>query len=201
MAVLTFPNITSERQDFGVRYSTQVHPSRLNGIIDAVELPGARWRGSLGFSDMTPLESADLKAFLLELRGAAGTFFYGDITHTTPFNAVTGSPTIAGASTESLIRVTLGSSSPEFSTGDYIQIGTDDQRELKMILSSTVVSGDTYDLAIEPVIRRTDYVGLSVVYTNPKGVFMLTTDEQAFWSTRSKALLSDINIEFIEVFM
>lgn len=200
MAILTFPSITPEIQDFGIKYNTQISTSSISGVVQTVELPGARWRGSLSFRDMTLLESADLKAFLLELRGSAGLFFFGDLAHTSPFNTVTGSPTIDSASTNRIIRVTLGASSPAFSTGDYVQIGADDQRELKMILDSTNVAGDTYDLTIEPMIRRTDYVGLSVVYTNPKGVFMLTTDEQGTWGIRSKARLSDMSMEFIEMY-
>ena len=200
MAILTFPSIVPDTQNFGIEYNTQVSSSQISGVVQTVELPGARWVGNLNFVDMTKSESADLKAFMLELRGSAGRFFYGDITHTSPFNAVTGSPTIDSASTARVIRVTLGSSSPAFSTGDYVQIGADDYRELKMVLSSSLVGGDTYDLTVEPMIRRTDYVGLSVVYTDPKGVFLLSSNDQARWATTSKALLSDMTLDFIEVF-
>jgi hypothetical protein len=193
MAILTFPSIIAERQDFGVRYNTQISPSKVSGFMQRVELPGARWRGTLGYSELTPVEAATLKGFLLELRGSSGSFFYGDAAHTSPFTPITGSPTIAGGSTPGLIDVSVTTGS--FTVGDYIQIGTDDQRELKMVIS---VAGD--DIGIEPLIRRTDYIGKPVVYTNPKGVFLLTSDEQALWSTRGKALLSDINIEFVEDF-
>ena len=69
-----------------------------------------------------------------------------------------------------------------------------------MVLLSTSVAGDTYDLTIEPMIRRTTYLGQSVVYTNPKGVFLLNTSDQAKWATRSKALLTDMSLQFTEVF-
>jgi len=200
MAVLAFPTITPEMQDFGIRYNTQVSSSDISGVTQTVELPGARWSGNISFRDMTLQESADLKAFLLRLRGSAGRFYYGDVSHTSPFNVVTGSPTVESASTRRIVRVTLGSSSPTFSAGDYIQIGTGEDRELKMIMSSALVSGDTYDLTIEPMIRMATYVGESVVYTNPTGVFLLTSSDQAKWATRSKALLSDISIDFLEVF-
>jgi hypothetical protein len=200
MAILTFPSIVPEIQEFGITYNTQISTSTIAGQTQTVELPGARWHGSVSYSQMTPSESADLKAFLLQLRGSKGTFFYGDLTHTTPFNDVYGSITIDSASIPSIIRLDLGSGSPAFSAGDYIQIGADDSRELKMVISSTNISGDTYDLVIEPLIRRTDYVGLSVTYADPKGVFMLTSDDQASWGSRSKAQLSDINLDFIEIF-
>jgi len=200
MAVITFPSITPEIQEFGIEYNTQVSSSPISGITQTVELPGARWKGNISFRDMTNIESSDLKAFMLQLRGSSGRFYYGDVTHTSPFNTVTGSPTITAPSTARVIRMTLGSSSPQFSPGDYVQIGTDESRELKMVLSSALVSGDTYDVTIEPMIRRTDYVGLSVVYSSPTGVFLLSSSGQAMWSVRSKALLSDMSLDFIEVF-
>ena len=200
MSILTYPTIIPEIQNFGIKYNTQVSTSTISGVNQTVELPGARWVGDVSFRDMTLAESASLKTFLLELRGSAGTFFYGDISHTSPFNSVTGSPIILSASTERIIKITLGVSSPALSGGDYLQLGTDDQRELKMVISSTNTGGDDYDIVLEPLIRRTDFLGLSVVYTDPKGVFMLTSDIQGRWGNRSKALLSDINLEFIYIF-
>lgn len=198
MAILTFPNILPESLEFGIRYNTQVSTSSLNGVNQRVEMPGARWFGSMSFTDMTVAESAALKSFMLELRGSAGAFFFGDLSHTAPFTTVSGSPTVDSISTARIIRTTVGSGS--FSPGDYIQIGSDDQRELKMIISSASVGGNTYDLTIEPMIRRIDYIGLPIVYTNPKGVFFLTASDQARWATRSKAKLQDISLEFIELF-
>ena len=61
------------------------------------------------------------------------------------------------------------------------------------------VTGTTQQtLTIEPLIRRTDYIGLDVRYTNPTGKFLLTSDDQARWAVRSKAKLSDLALEFIE---
>jgi hypothetical protein len=200
MAILTFPSIVADTQDFGIKYNTQVSTSTISGVNQVVELPGARWKGSLTFRDLTVLESSTLRVFMLELRGSSGTFFYGDITHTAPFDNVLGTPTILTASTPRTIKITLDSGTDNLSPGDYLQIGSDDQRELKMIISSTNTGGNDFDVVIEPMIRRIDYIGLDVVYNNPKGVFMLTADDQGKWSSRSKAKLSDMTLEFIEIF-
>jgi len=201
MAAIAFPSIEAEIQDFGISYNTQVSSSDISGVTQTVELPGARWAGSLSYRDMIVVESATLKKFLLQLRGSSGRFFYGDRTHTDPFNVVTGSPTVTVvAGNRGLIRVTLGGGSPVFSPGDFIQIGIDDQRELKMVLASAIVSGDTHELTIEPLIRRNIYSGQNVVYTSPTGVFMLSASDQAKWASRTKAQLSDMSISFIEVF-
>lgn len=200
MAILSFPSITPDNVTFGIRYNTQVSTSDISGVIQTVEIPGARWVGSMIFRDMTLEESATLKAFLLKLRGSAGKFYYSDISHTNPFTTVTGSLSIETGSTPRLIKVTV--TSGNFDEADYIQIGnnSDESRELKMIVSSSIAnSPNTYDLIIEPMIRRIDYVGLSAIYTNPKGVFMLTSSDQANWAIRSKANLSDISLDFIEI--
>ena len=197
---IVFPTITPEIQDFGIAYNTQVSSSPISGVTQTVEMPGARWLGNISFRDMTPTESAALKVFLLQLRGSAGRFYYGDVSHTDPFNAVTGSPTVTVIpNRRDQIQVTLGSNI-EFSPGDYIQIGTDDQRELKMVLVSALDSGTTYTLTIEPLIRRNVYAGESVIYSSPTGVFLLSSSDQAKWSIRSKALLSDMSLDFVEVF-
>lgn len=200
MAILTYPtSILPEILDFGIRYNTQVSSSTISGVTQRVELPGARWIGSMSFRDLTPADAATLKGFLLELRGSSGAFFFGDLSHTSPFNTVTGSLTVDGASTNRIVRTTVSTGS--FSIGDYIQIGTDDQRELKMIIGVSDQGGGTFDLTVEPMIRRTDYSGKPIVYTNPKGVFFLTESDQARWSTRSKAQLQDMSIDFIELFL
>ena len=200
MAILTYPTtILPEVHEFGIKYNTQVSTSTINGVTQRVELPGARWMGGLSFRDLTPEDSATLKSFLLELRGSSGSFFFGDLTHTSPFSTVTGSPDVETGSTAKILKTSV--SSGTFTAGDYIQIGSDDSRELKMIVGATNTGGNAWDLTIEPMIRRTDYIGLPIVYTNPKGVFFLTESDQARWSVRSKALLQDMSIEFIELFL
>lgn len=198
MAVISFPSITPEMQQFGIQYNTQVSSSPISGVSQTVELPGARWAGNIGFTDMTASESAALKAFLLRLRGSAGRFYYGDKSHTEPFLNVTSGGSVTSSTGRRHIKCTT--TGQPFSVGDYIQIGNDENRELKMIIAASQDTGLTYDYTVEPFIRRTTYVGQNIYYDNPTGVFMLTSSDQARWAVRSKALLSDINLDFIEVY-
>ena len=152
----------------------------------------------MSFRDLTTTESDTLKTFLLELRGSAGSFFFGDLSRTSPLNTVTGSLTVETGSTNKIIQTTVSSGS--FSPGDYIQIGSDNSRELKMIIAASDLGAGVFNLTVEPMIRRTDYIGLPITYTNPKGLFFLTESDQARWSIRSKAQLQDISFDFIELF-
>jgi len=196
MTILNFPNIIPDTLEFGIKYNTQISTTSLTGAVTTIELPGARWKGNMSFRDLTLAESADLKAFLMQLRGMSGRFYFGDLSHTVPFDTtIAGQPIdIEGTSTPRLIDVTP--SSGDFQAGDYVQISNDTSRELKMVVVKTGSSPQT--LQIEPLVRRTDYKTEDLYYTNPKGVFMLDSDEQASWAIRSKALLSDVNISFIE---
>lgn len=196
MAILTFPSVTPDILNFGIKYSTQVSSTSLTGIVQTVELPGARWNGNMSFRDTTHVESASLKAFLMELRGASGRFYYGDISSANPQNTITGTFNIETGSDNRNIIVTP--TSGVFSIGDRVQIGTDTNREYKMVIA---VSGTTTQtLTVEPLIRRTDYIGLELVYSDPTGVFMLSQDDYAKWSVRTKVYLSDLSFDFIEAF-
>lgn len=200
MPALDFPaGLIPDSQTFGIRYNTQVAVSQISGATQVVEMPGARWRGSISFRDLVPTDAADLQAFMLELRGSAGLFHYGDLSRTDPQTAVTGTLEVETGSTNRLVYTTP--STGGFTAGDYIQIGaTGDSPELKMIISVSGSPGSQQSLTIEPALRRTDYLGKTIVYSNPVGEFRLINEDQLIWSVRSKAKLSDINLEFLEFF-
>lgn len=199
---INFPsNLYPDDQSFGIIYNTQIATSTLNGRVQTVELPGARWKGSVNFKDLTVAGSADLKRFLLELRGSSGRFWYGDLTHTLPFNSVSGALTVNSGSSARVVNTTFDSASEILSVGDYIEIGyPSGTSELKMIIDVSNTGGLDYDLTVEPMIRRTDYVGLNIKYSTPRGRFMLLNDEAAYWASRGKGHLTDISFDFIEVF-
>jgi hypothetical protein len=198
MTILSFPNITPDTQDFGITYLTQVSSTSLTNIIQTIELPGARWHGQMTFRDLTSADSAALKAFLLQLRGASGRFYFGDLEFSGPQDTdLAGTVEIQTGSTARSLLID-GISAGTFTVGDRIQIGneTSTLREYKMVVD--VVS--TNELIIEPMMRRDDYVGKEIFYTNPTGIFMLDADDYAKWSLRSKAKLSDLSFGFVEAF-
>lgn len=199
MAAINFPSLIPESTTFGIRYNTQISTSALSGVSQVVEMPGARWRGNITFRDLVPSDAADLQAFMLELRGSAGLFHYGDPSRTSPQTQITGTLEVETGSTSRLIYTTP--STGGFSVGDYIQIGaTGDSPEYKMVISVSGPPASQQALTIEPAMRRTDYLGKTIVYSNPVGEFRLINEDQLMWAVRSKAYLTDINLEFLEFF-
>jgi hypothetical protein len=206
MAVLNWEtdasDITPDTCEFGISFNSLIHTSSLSGISQTMELPGARWRLKLSFKDLEPTESRVLISFLTRLRGSAGRFYCYDFGRATSRGDI--DDTVLVAIADSVTQVTLkdsegGAVNGSLEVGDYISIGNDTDRELKMITND--LGGDSYN--IEPGFRKTlaSYTDDPVAYTKGLATFMLSSDEQAYWSTRSKALITDIDIDAYEVFL
>lgn len=194
MAILTFPSLVPDNQTFGIQTTTFVNVTSVGSFTQTIEIPGARWKGSMTFSDLTIADSITLKTFLLKLRGPAGRFYFNDLSQTAPQGAVTGTKTIQAGSDQ---RDIILNNTTNMTIGDYIQLGTGTTRELKMIVDK---SGAT--LTVEPMIRApiADLIGTNVTYSNPLGIFMLTSDDQSSWDIRGKSYLSTVSLDFIEAY-
>jgi len=199
MTVISTPPVVPESINFGITHNVTVSVSPLSGSTQTLELPGARWKASLTYTDLTSQEAKLMKAWLVSLRGMAGRFYLYDYGETSTLNAVTGTPTIETGSTRRLITATTTGAA--FVPGDYLEIrssSVDESRELKMVIAASATGPGTRNYTIEPPIRRDTYVGLDIIYSECKGVFMLANNDQTYWSTRSKAYLNDITIDCIE---
>jgi len=195
------PNLVPSTFEFGIVTKTLVSTSALTGSAKTIEIPGARWRLRMSFTDLTQEDMRPLMAFLMRLRGAAGRFTYTDIT--APITSVTGTLTIG--TVHSANEVTIAGATGAFIPGDYISItrsGDAGDVELKMITS--VVSANRY--TIEPALRSRPlsfYTNKAIVRRTgsvyPKAKFMLTSDDQVYWPSKGKIFLSSIDLEAIEV--
>lgn len=192
--------VVPDSAEFGITYNTLIHTSPLSGATQTLEMPGARWKMRLSFRNLEPSEGRKLASFLTRLRGAAGRFYCHDYGRPTPQNITTSlnsttlvSTVSAGSNSVSLTGYSTGS----LTVGDYISIGNNGLRELKIIVADN--NNGLY--TIEPKMRATKSAGTPVIVNKPSTVFMLSSDEQAYWSTRSKAFLSDIDIDAVEIFL
>ena len=77
-----FPDIRPSSIEWWLDSNTLVHQSPLSRSTHTLELPGARWRVSMTFSNLLRPELDALTAFVNGLRGAAGRFTFGPLQQT-----------------------------------------------------------------------------------------------------------------------
>ena len=141
MAVKNFPNVSPDANpSFTLESNTSSFESSLNKSVQHMELPGARWRGSVAFSNRTRQEANKIKAFMASLGGQVGRFYL------TPFdayqngtmsgNGVVDGPVAFGVSSIPTKGWT-GGQDTLFEAGDYIEANG----ELKMVTDDVAGSG------------------------------------------------------------
>jgi hypothetical protein len=214
MAVLDFPNIPKpDAESWTLTFNTQTFTSDLNGAIQTAELPGARWSGTLTYTNRQGIDARRLRGFLAANRGRAGRFLV------TPADAVLeGSATQngivgGGASlvldfagevysqndwdaysapagvTEIQASGFGGAGEPALYAGDYFEVNG----ELK-------ICTDDYDggtLKFSPPLRVGVSYGQTVRVINPRVRVMLTNDDQASWSV-SAPVIYGVTFEVVE---
>ena len=188
MSVVAFPAI---RQPFEVswrlRGRTQTHTSPLDGTTQTLAMPGAYWEATLAWPALEQTEARLLEAFLAQMRGAQGRFFYGP-THAPRRATGGGSPVINGASqtgaTLSISGFTGGAQA--FLAGDWLSYtDTTGRARLHQATANSTANGSgVASVAIAPPIRRSGANGAAVNITVPVGVFRLSGDDGGEMRTR-----------------
>jgi hypothetical protein len=211
-----FPaNILPSEVTFGLRSNTQVFRSPLTASIQTLRMPGAAWAGRATFNDLQDAEARELEAFLVDLDGMNGRFYFGDYSLVEPRGAISGhtnSLQVRGASqTGSTLAVDNGPAnlSNAFLAGDYVAFDTSMGRELKMVTAAANFnsSGQT-TLSVAPNIRTSPSDNAAVAYrlnsatsvgnSDTTCVMRLQSDESQ-WSVRAP-VITGITISFIEAF-
>lgn len=194
---IPFPDISPASLEWRLVSNTQVFKSPLSGATQTLELPGARWAAALSYFNLEVAQLRVLSAFLVRLRGQAGTFTLHDFARPTPEGLATGTPVVSGAGQSGNTLVTTGwttSITGILLAGDYIQVGD----ELKMVVADANSDGSGgATLTIEPPWRNSPANGVGIVTNQPKCIMRLA-DPETGWKT-SPPVLTDISFNCIEV--
>lgn len=155
---------------------------------------GQMWQADITLPSMKRADAEQWISFLISLRGQFGTFLLGDPNGATPRGlaaTLAGSPVVDGADQTggSLdIRGASRNKTNWLRAGDYIQIGTGTGTNLHKVLADTSTDniGDcTVD--IWPHIRAAHPNGTSIVTSNAKGAFRLSSNETS-WSVNEASI-------------
>ena len=182
MTILTMP---SYREFSQVRFSLLSNglsfPSPLDGSVQTVEFPGARWMFSATLPPMRRDVAAAWQAFFTQLRGQSGRFYAGDSNATTPRGTALGSPLVNGGSQIGNSLITdawTPSQSTALLPGDYFQVGN----ELKMVLSTVVSDGSgNATITFEPPLRAPPSDNAPIITSSPVCIMRLTDNDQSGW--------------------
>lgn len=200
MSILTFPTLRAPSSStFQLVTNTLGFQSPLNKTTQTLELPGARWVFALTYQNLTDSERRILKAFIAQLRGAAGRFYLWDHNQPYPSGIATGTPVVNGAGqTGSSLSVSgwTASKTGILKAGDYFQVGT----ELKMMVADANSNGSGIaTLTFEPPLRAAPANGASIITTRPKCIMRLKDDEQDRFPV-IPGHFSNVTLEGSEVF-
>ena len=205
MATLSFPVIPkASAESWTLNYNTQTFTSDLNGAIQTAELPGARWSGTLTYSNRQGADAGKLRGFIAANRGSAGRFwvtpagaalngaatqngivgggaslsldFAGEVYSQNDWDAYSVN---AGATTIQASGFNAGVLAPLLA-GDYFEVNG----ELKIATSD--MASDTLNFA--PPLRNPVSYGQTVRVINPRVRVMLSSDDQASWQVSAPVI-------------
>jgi len=145
---------------------------------------GQAWAADVTLPPMKTADAETWLAFLLSLRGQYGTFSLGDPLRTS-LRGTAQSCTITGSPGDSTVDATVPSGQTLLA-GDYIDLGTGSDRTLHKVLINYTGTGAAADLEIWPALR-TAQSSTSAGLSNTKGIFRLSTNEQA-WSINEASI-------------
>jgi hypothetical protein len=146
--------------------------------------PGQMWTADVTLPPMKTTDAEQWLGFLLSLRGQFGTFLLGDPLRTSP-RGTAASCTITGVAGDNTVSATV-TAGQTLLAGDYIQLGTGANATLHKVLVNYTGTGSAANLEIWPALRvaRT---AVSATLSNAKGVFRLSSNEQA-WSINEASI-------------
>jgi hypothetical protein len=201
MTTKTFPILAQAAPvnlEWSLQSNTQTFTSPLNGTMQTLELPGARWRASFTFQNLAEADAAKLQAFLVSLRGQAGRFYLYNFARPKPNGVGTGTPRVNGAGQSGGTLLTDGWTASQtgiLKAGDFIGVNG----ELKMVTADVNSDGSgNATLSIEPPLRSSPADNSAITVTQPTTTFMLT-EATSKWVTRAP-IITDITIDAIEMF-
>lgn len=175
LPTITDPRSIELRAVNAVAYSQS--PFTFAGQAHAYQ--GQMWQADITLPPMRRTAAEQWIAFLLSLRGQFGTFLLGDTTCSSIRGTAT-SGTISGSAGDSSVTV---STAGTLLAGDMFQLGTGSDATLHKVLQDQDGSGT---LEIWPALRKTR-AGSDMTLTNARGLFRLSTNEQA-WSINEASI-------------
>ncbi len=188
---LTFPAGGIASVEFMAKDKVGDFSNEFSGIQSVIAHTGQRWEILITSVLMNRADASEWIAFLNELQGKRGTFYFGDPFNPTPRGIATGTPLIDGASETGQDINTKGwtaSQSGIVLKADWLQFGTGSTRKLVQSLTdANSDSGGLATLTVYPEIKIAFADSTSIVTASPTGLFRLLSNDR-LWAVRPDGL-------------
>lgn len=180
--------------------NVQISTSPLNGAVQTVELPGARWRATYTYANSQGEDLALLQTLLVELRGQAGRVNVPCYERIGPRGIGGGAPKVDGNSqtgSSLAIKEAPISATGWLRKGDYVSFGA--TPELHMVRGDVDTNGvGQAVILIEPPIRNSPFTDDLIEIVRPSTQMMLV-DNIVTWTTVPGGVpTADIILDFVE---
>lgn len=200
MSNITFPTLSRSSPptvEWGIRANTQVLVSPLNGSVQTLELPGARWFTSFTWETLAEADAALLQAFLVKLRGQANRAVMYPYHRPTPRGTIAGTVLANGAIAQGATTWTLDglTAATTVKAGDYLACGGN---LVMAVADATASGGGAISVTVEPPTRTAITDNAAATFSYPTANFILQ-DPEVKWATRSP-IFTDVSLAFVEAF-
>tara|TARA_Y100000004_G_C8930628_1_gene419753 strand:+ start:365 stop:988 length:624 start_codon:yes stop_codon:yes gene_type:complete len=149
------------------------------------EYEGAVWTATVTLPPMFREQAVEWQTFFMQLHGTKGTFLMGDPDAGSPRGTINNTIAVNGAHSIGAYDITIdGADTGEtiFEKGDYVQFNSGATSQLHMIVEDIASDGSgNATLKVEPTLKVALSNDATISYTNPKGVFRMTSNELG-WS-------------------
>jgi len=204
MTTLSLPTLSRTNLpavEWGLKANSQVFTSPLNGSVQTMELPGARWTARFSYTDRNEADSALLQAFAVQLRGQANRLAVYPFHRSRPRGTISLSGvTVSGAVAQLANTVTLAGcgANATLKAGDYFAVAG----QLVMATAdatangSGVMSGVTFE---PPVRAATGWADAAAVTLDKPTATFILQDPHFKW-TAKPGVFTDFEFDLVEVF-
>ena len=176
MPTLNFPTLSRgpAQLSWSLVSKTMTHTSPLSGATRTLALPGAVWKFSAVFTSLSGDERRTVEGWLASLNGRAGRFFFSPPEYWLPRGSAR-TATVNGPLQTGSTLALLTTASATLAAGDFLQLPTG--QLVRATAAATADGAGQMSLPIAPPLRTSPTNGASITLANPKGTFMLASDE------------------------
>ena len=190
---VTFPSVVPTSNSWEIISNARQFVSPFTGAIQTAQRGGTRWRATLTFDNLSGAAKGEMQAFLAEVQATASNFYLENHAYARRADGQ-GTPRVngPGQTGSQLLTDGWGTGDYAFLKGDMFEVSG----ELKMVIADAPIVSGGATVKFAPELRSAPENNESLILTNPKGIFRLTSNASG-WATGTN-MFSTLSLEAVE---